>query len=432
MDKRKLKRANQRLTGTIRVPGDKSISHRAVILGAIAQGRTEVKHFLDSEDVMRTVKAFQEMGVDIKKSVDTLIIEGKGIRALKEPAHPLYFGNSGTTTRLMLGLLAGLPFFTMIHGDDSLTNRPMNRVVEPLKMMGASIDGREQGNLLPLAIRGSALKGIDYRLPVKSAQVKSCLLLAGLLAEGTTKITEDTLTRNHSENMLKAFGADIHTNNNTTTITNKNNLTAAPVFVPGDISSAAFFLAAASVVPGSRIILKNAGLNQTRTGIIDVLHRMGAGLEILSEEKTGGERSGDLQITNTELKGITMEGDLIPRLIDEIPIIALIATQAEGTTMIRDAEELRVKETDRIQAVVDVLSSLGANIEATDDGLIIHGKTPLKGGIIPPYNDHRIAMMAAIASLITKEEVILEDASPINTSYPDFFKDLDRVKGESW
>lgn len=427
MKRQTLKPANRKLTGTIHVPGDKSISHRAVILGAISEGRTEVKNFLNSEDIMRTVKAFQEMGVAIKNSRDVLVIEGKGIEALEEPLHPLYFGNSGTTTRLMLGLLAGLPFFTSIHGDDSLTKRPMNRVVDPLKKMGAKIDGRDYGNLLPISIRGSVLKGIDYKLPVKSAQVKSCLLLAGLLAEGTTKITEDTLTRNHSEKMLKAFGADIHTENNTTTITNKNKLTASPVFVPGDISSAAFFLAAAAIVPGSRLVLKNTGLNKTRTGILDVLDEMGTGLEILSEEETGGEWTGDLQITHTELQGITIEGEMIPRLIDEIPIIALIATQAEGTTIIRDAEELRVKETDRIQAVVDVLTSMGANLEATADGMVIHGKTPLKGGIIPPYNDHRIAMMAAIASLIAKDETVLEDASPINTSYPDFFRDLNSV-----
>ncbi|GAB3802424.1 3-phosphoshikimate 1-carboxyvinyltransferase [Virgibacillus kimchii] len=425
--KQTLKPSSQRLTGTIHVPGDKSISHRAVILGAIAEGRTEVKHFLNSEDVMRTIKAFREMGVVINKSDDALSIEGKGIGALKEPLFPLYFGNSGTTTRLMMGLLAGLPFFTTIYGDDSLTKRPMNRVADPLKMMGAKIDGRNEGNLLPLSIRGSSLKGIDYHLPVKSAQVKSCLLLAGLLADGVTKISEDTLTRNHSEKMLKAFGADIHSENNTTTITNKNSLSAVPVFVPGDISSAAFFLAAAAIVPGSRLLLKNTGLNKTRTGILEVLHDMGADLQILHEEEVGGEHIGDIQIAYQELRGTTIEGDLIPRLIDEIPIIALIATQAEGTTIIRDAEELRVKETDRIQAVVDVLSSLGANIEATEDGMIIHGKNTLPGGIIPPYNDHRIAMMAAIASLIVKEEVVLEDASPINTSYPDFFKDLDRV-----
>jgi 3-phosphoshikimate 1-carboxyvinyltransferase len=422
-----LKPTNQRLTGTIHVPGDKSVSHRAVILGAIAEGRTEVKHFLNSEDIMRTVQAFREMGVEIKVSEEKLVIEGKGISALKEPLQPLYFGNSGTTTRLMLGLLSGLPFFTSLYGDDSLTKRPMNRVVDPLKEMGAIIDGRDQGNLLPLSIRGQTLRGIDYQLPVKSAQVKSCILLAGLLAEGITIVREDTLTRNHSEKMLEAFGADIHAEENIIKITNKNSLSAVPVFIPGDISSAAFFLAAAAIVPDSRLLLKNTGLNETRTGILDVLRNMGADLAILHEEEAGGEQIGDIQISYSELQGTTIEGEMIPRLIDEIPVIALIATQAEGTTIIRDAEELRVKETDRIQVVTDVLSSLGANIEATADGMIIHGKTALHGGIIPAYNDHRIAMMGAIASLIAGDEVVLEDSSPINTSYPDFFKDLDQI-----
>ncbi|MFA1820717.1 3-phosphoshikimate 1-carboxyvinyltransferase [Virgibacillus oceani] len=427
MNKQTLKPANQRLSGSIHVPGDKSVSHRAVILGSIAEGRTEVTNFLNSEDSMRTVNAFREMGVEITDSGTDVTIEGKGIKALQEPLNPLYFGNSGTTTRLMLGLLAGLPFFSMVYGDDSLTKRPMNRVVDPLKMMDAVIDGRDDGNLLPLAVRGSTLQGIDYKLPVKSAQVKSCLLLAGLLADGVTKVTEDTLTRNHSENMLKAFGADIHTDHHTTTITNKNKLSAVPVFVPGDISSAAFFLGAASIVPDSSIVLHNVGLNKTRTGIVDVLYAMGAGLEILNETEKGGERSGDLKITYKALQGTTIEGEMIPRLIDELPIIALIATQAEGTTIIRDAEELRVKETDRIKAVVDTLSSLGANIEATEDGMIIHGRTPLYGGNVPPYNDHRIAMMAAIASLIVKEEVVIEDTSPVNTSYPNFFRDLNKI-----
>ena len=427
MIKQTLKPAKQNLTGAIHVPGDKSVSHRAVIMGSIAEGRTEVTNFLNSEDSMRTVNAFREMGVKITDNGTDLIIEGKGISALKEPLNPLYFGNSGTTTRLMLGLLAGLPFFSMIHGDDSLTKRPMNRVVDPLKMMGAVIDGRDNGNLLPLAVRGSILQGINYKLPVKSAQVKSCLLLAGLLADGVTKITEETLTRNHSENMLKAFGADIHTDDHTTTITNKNKLSAVPVFVPGDISSAAFFLAAASIVPNSSLVLHDVGLNKTRTGILDVLYEMGAGMEILNEQEKSGERSADLTITYSELQGTTIEGEIIPRLIDEIPIIALIATQADGTTIIKDAEELRVKETDRIKAVVDVLSGLGADIQATADGMIIHGKTPLIGGRIPPYNDHRIAMMAAIASLIAKEEVIIEDISPVNTSYPDFFRDLNKI-----
>ncbi|WP_449353906.1 3-phosphoshikimate 1-carboxyvinyltransferase [Virgibacillus natechei] len=424
MNELKLQPYPKALSGEIEVPGDKSISHRAVIMGALANGKTHVSHFLDGEDCMRTVQAFRSMGVTIEKQESTLIIEGRGIGALEEPKEPIYFGNSGTTARLMLGLLSGLPFFTTVYGDPYLSNRPMDRVVNPLKQMGAVIDGRGDGSYVPLAIRGTKLEGIHYTLPVKSAQVKSAVLLAGLYAEGETKVSEHTATRNHTENMLKAFHADITIDGMHTTITDKQPLRATDVYVPGDISSAAFFLVAAAIVPDSSVRLKNVGLNQTRTGIIDVLKAMGAMIEINNQDSISGESLGDLTVTYTALHGTTIEGDIIPRLIDEIPVIALLATQADGTTIIRNAEELRVKETDRIAAVVDVLSSLGANMEATEDGIIIYGKTALKGGKVSAYNDHRIAMMAVIASLVAQKEVILDDVSSIAVSYPEFFKDL--------
>jgi len=416
------------LSGEVEVPGDKSISHRAVIFASLANGTTKIRHFLDGEDCLRTVNAFRAMGVPIEKQGQTLIIEGKGISALQEPAEPLYFGNSGTTTRLMLGILSGLPFFTTIYGDSSLSRRPMDRVINPLRQMDARIDGRDFGHLLPLAVRGGELKAIEYTLPVKSAQVKSAVLLAGLLTNGETIVHEVTKSRDHTENMLRAFGAAISVSGNTTVITNEKPLEAVDVYVPGDISSAAFLIAAAAIVPNSSVTLKNVGLNETRTGIIDALQAMGADMEVVNEHSMGGELFGDLHLSHKELQAATIEGDLIPRLIDEIPIIALLATQAKGTTVIKDAEELRVKETDRITAVVDVLSALGASIEETEDGMVIHGKTQLNGGEISAYNDHRIAMMGAVASLIAKDEIMIDDISSIMISYPDFFKDLELIK----
>ncbi|OZU90118.1 3-phosphoshikimate 1-carboxyvinyltransferase [Virgibacillus indicus] len=430
MGEMKLQATQNPLKGEIEVPGDKSISHRAVIFGSLAKGTTKVTHFLDGEDCMRTVNAFKKMGVSIEKQGLTLTINGNGIEALTEPIEPLYFGNSGTTARLMLGLLSGLPLFTTIYGDPSLSKRPMDRVGIPLSIMGASFDGREGGSLLPLSIRGKTLNGINYTLPVKSAQVKSAILLAGLHADGETKVTENTPTRNHTENMLKAFGADLTTDGHTITVTNKNTLSAADVYVPGDISSAAFFLAAAAIIPGSKLTLKNVGLNETRTGIIDVLRAMNADIQIHNEQSGGGELFGDITIAHRKLRSTTIEGEIIPSLIDEIPIIALIATQAEGTTIIRDAEELKVKETDRIAAAADLLSTLGASVEPTDDGMIIHGKTDLTGGKVASYNDHRIAMSAVIASLIAKDEVLLDDVSSIAISYPGFFDDLAEIKSK--
>ncbi|WP_337019424.1 3-phosphoshikimate 1-carboxyvinyltransferase [Oceanobacillus massiliensis] len=418
---------NGTLAGTIEVPGDKSISHRAVIFGSLANGVTNVTNFLDGEDCKRTVHAFRQMGVNIRENRTDLVIESDGITSLTEPKQPFYFGNSGTTTRLMLGILSGLPFFTVSYGDASLSKRPMDRVVTPLRKMGAMIDGRSDGSLLPISVRGNTLRGIDYTLPVKSAQVKSAVLLAGLLAEGQTTVTETIPTRDHTENMLKAFGADIQTAGSTTIITNKQRLTATDVQVPGDISSAAFFLAAGAIIPGSSILLKNVGLNKSRTGIMEVLEDMGADIQIENEKAISGEPIGDIRVSYAKLKGTVIQGDIIPRLIDEIPIIALLATQAEGITTIKDAEELRVKETDRINAVTELLSTLGADITPTGDGMIIKGRTPLNGGKIASCDDHRIAMMGAIASLITDREVIIDDISCISISYPGFFTDLESL-----
>lgn len=422
-----LQRAAGVISGVIEVPGDKSISHRAVMFSSIAKGTTKITNFLNGEDCLHTINAFRSLGVSIEISGTTVTITSNGIDSLKEAKIPLYFGNSGTTARLMIGLLAGLPVMTIIYGDPYLTERPMDRVINPLKQMGANIEGRGQGKLLPLAIKGEKLAGINYRLPIKSAQVKSAVLLAGLLADGKTTVIEETKTRDHTENMLAAFGADINVNGNEVTISNKQTLESIDVHVPGDISSAAFLLVAAAIVPGSELTLKNVGLNESRSGIIDVLINMGANIKISNQEVLSGEKSGDITITYTKLTSTTIDGDMIPRLIDELPVIALLATQADGTTVIKDAEELRVKETDRIEAVVDVLSTLGAHIQPTEDGMIIEGGTPLNGGEISSYNDHRIAMMGAIASLIASDDVTLDDDASIAVSYPNFFEDLQRI-----
>lgn len=427
MKQRTFTRITNPLVGEINVPGDKSISHRAIMLGSIAKGRTVIDHFLDGEDCLYTIAIFRHLGVSIEQSGTNVVIESNGAESFTEPTVPLYFGNSGTTARLMLGILSALKGFFVMHGDPHLTVRPMERVVTPLKMMGAEIDGRNGGNFLPLAAKGTNLTSIRYELPVKSAQVKSAVLLAGLFAEGETTVIEQVKTRDHTENMLRAFGADIVTDDLSITVSNKNKLQAVNVTVPGDISSAAFFIVAAAIVPDSFITLKNVGLNETRTGIIDVLLDMGANIVVTNKREVSGEYLGDITVTYTELTGTTIESTIIPRLIDEIPIIALLATQANGLTVIKDAEELRVKETDRIRAVVETLSTLGAKVEETSDGMIIHGKTELSGGNILSYSDHRMAMMGIIASLISKASVTIDSVSSIAISYPHFFDDLNKI-----
>ncbi|MCF3941634.1 3-phosphoshikimate 1-carboxyvinyltransferase [Oceanobacillus alkalisoli] len=427
MAEKKISPQSSALIGELEVPGDKSISHRAVIFGSLAKGQTKIDHFLDGEDCLRTVDAFRQMGVDIEQQGESIVINSGGAENLIEPKVPLYFGNSGTTARLMIGLLSGLPLFTTIYGDASLSERPMDRVVLPLSAMNAAISGRSDAKLLPLAINGKELQAIQYTLPVKSAQVKSALLFAGLFANGETVITEKAKTRNHTETMLEAFGAELAVQGNTIRMNGKQALKPVDIYVPGDISSAAFFLAAAAAKRDSSLVIKKVGLNPTRTGIIDVLTQMGAQIEISNKKRIGGELLGDVKISSSSLIGIEISGDIIPRLIDEIPIIALLATQAEGRTVIKDAAELRVKETDRIAAVVEVLTTLGASVTATEDGMIIEGNQELTGGNISAYHDHRMAMMGAIASFFTTEDIVIDDISSIAISYPSFFEDLKKI-----
>ncbi|MED0687363.1 3-phosphoshikimate 1-carboxyvinyltransferase [Anoxybacillus ayderensis] len=414
------------LRGEIAVPGDKSISHRAVMFGALANGTTRVTNFLTGEDCLSTIDCFRKMGVAITQQGNEVIIEGKGIDGLKEPTHILNVGNSGTTTRLLLGILAACPFHACLIGDDSIAKRPMDRVTKPLKQMGAHIDGREQGRYTPLAIRGGQLQPITYHSPVASAQVKSAILLAGLHADGTTTVIEPHQSRDHTERMLRAFGADVRVDGLSVSITGRQTLRAIDIEVPGDISSAAFFLVAGAIVPNSEITLKHVGINPTRTGIIDVLKDMGADVSIENVRHEESEPVADITVRTSTLKATRIGGDIIPRLIDEIPIIALLATQAEGTTVITDANELKVKETDRIATVVSELRKLGAHIEATEDGMIIHGKTPLHANdvLVDSYGDHRIGMMLAIASCITKGHVTLQRPEAIAVSYPTFFDHL--------
>ncbi|ALC90121.1 3-phosphoshikimate 1-carboxyvinyltransferase [Bacillus sp. FJAT-18017] len=428
MDTKILTPVTSGLSGSIAIPGDKSISHRAIMFGAIASGKTTVKNFLTGNDCLSTVSCFKNLGVDIDVNGTTVEIAGKGIDGLTEFNGTLDVGNSGTTIRLMMGLLAGRAFPSKFTGDSSIAKRPMSRVTDPLKEMGCKIDGNDNGKYVPITVQGGGLKGITYTLPVASAQVKSALLLAGLQAEGETVITEPAPTRDHTERMIRQFGGTVNVSDNKIRINGGQQLKAADITVPGDISSAAFFLVAGAIVPNSRIVLKNIGLNWTRTGIIEVLEEMGASIKISQSDREANEPAGDIVVETSSLRAATIGGSLIPRLIDEIPIIALLATQAEGETVISDARELRVKETDRIETVASELRKLGAKIETTEDGMIIKGGTRLRGGRVSSHGDHRIGMMLSIASLICENEVIVEDADSIAVSYPDFFKDLDSLK----
>ncbi|MCA1054633.1 3-phosphoshikimate 1-carboxyvinyltransferase [Rossellomorea aquimaris] len=425
--KHTLTRTQQGLRGEIHVPGDKSISHRAIMFGSVAEGTTTIHNFLMGEDCLSTVSCFREMGVEIDIGEDRVTVQGKGWDALKEPSRVLDTGNSGTTTRLMMGILAGRPFHSVIIGDESIAKRPMKRVTDPLKLFGTAIDGRGEGNFTPLSIRGGSLKAISYELPVASAQVKSAILLAGLQASGMTEVVEPERTRDHTEQMILQFGGKVERQGDVIKVRGGQQFKGTEVFVPGDISSAAFFLTAAAIVPESRVTLRNVGLNVTRTGIIEVMKAMGAKMKIEEIESTG-ERIGNITVETSDLSGIEIGGNIIPTLIDEIPVIALLATQASGTTVIKNAEELKVKETNRIDAVVQELKKLGADIEATEDGMIIHGKTSLHGAEVTSWGDHRIGMTMAVASLITDSPVHLDGAEAINISYPDFFSDLNSLK----
>lgn len=414
------------LAGTVQVPGDKSISHRSIMFGAMAAGTTTVEGFLLGDDCLSTISCFRKLGVEIDLDGDKVTIKSGGENSWEEPSEVLDTGNSGTTTRLMLGLLAGTSFHTVMAGDESIAKRPMKRIIDPLRQMGADIRGRRDGQFTPLAIQGTKLAAIDYTLPVASAQVKSAILLAGLKAEGVTRVTEPVASRDHTEIMLEHFGAEISRKDGTIEIEGGQTLKANHVKVPGDISSAAFMIGAALITPNSQVRLTNVGTNPTRTGILDVIEKMGADFEV-EEQQVSGERAADLTIRSSALTGIEIGGDLIPRLIDEIPLIALIATQANGTTVIKDAEELRVKETDRIAAVVAELSKLGADIKATDDGMIINGPTPLAGAHVKSYGDHRLGMMEAVAALVASGDVVIDNPSCISVSYPGFVEQLDSL-----
>lgn len=415
------------LSGDITVPGDKSISHRSVMFGAIAQGKTTVDGFLLGEDCLSTIDCFRKLGVQIEIDGTNVTVESPGIGAWQEPSEVLYTGNSGTTTRLMLGILSGTNLHTIMTGDASIGKRPMRRVVDPLRLMGADIRGRANGQFTPLAIQGTKLQAIDYTMPVASAQVKSAVLLAGLQAEGTTIVREKDISRDHTERMLRQFGAKIDVEDGVITFDGGQALHGTHVSVPGDISSAAFFLVAAAITPNSELTLHHVGTNDTRDGILRVLQQMGASYELTPIENGAAEPTATIVMKSSQLQATTIEGAIIPTLIDEIPIIALLATQANGRTVIKDAEELKVKETNRIDAVVNELKKLGANIEATDDGMIIEGPTPLHGAELKTYGDHRIGMMGAVASLITDGPVTLDDADCIAVSYPTFFDHLQSV-----
>ena len=423
----KLLKANQ-LRGKITVPADKSISHRSIMFGALAEGTTTIRNFLRGEDCLSTLHAFQELGVPIQDDGEIITITGQGFKGLKAAARPIDVGNSGTTIRLMMGILAGQPFTTTIFGDDSLNQRPMNRVMVPLNQMGAQLNGSNESEFPPITIQGSrALTPIDYQMPVASAQVKSALLFAALQAEGTSRIIEKATSRNHTEEMIRQFGGSITVNGKEIQVKGPQSLTGQEVIVPGDISSAAFFLTAGAIMPNSEITLENVGINPTRTGILDVLDQMGADYSVEAIDQKN--QSATLIIRSSELKGIDIQGEIIPRLIDELPIIALLATQAVGQTVIRDAEELKVKETNRIDATAEELTKLGAKITPTEDGLIIHGPTPLNGGNVSSRGDHRIGMMLQVAALLTTEDVELEQAEAVAVSYPHFFDDIRQLTG---
>lgn len=415
------------LQGDITVPGDKSVSHRSVMFGSIAKGKTTVSGFLLGEDCLRTIDCFQKLGVDIEVDGTDVTINSPGIDGWTEPKEVLYTGNSGTTTRLMLGLLSGTKLHTIMTGDASIGKRPMRRVADPLRLMGAQIAGRDNGQYTPLAIQGGPLKAIDYKMPVASAQVKSAILLAGIRAEGTTVVREEEISRDHTERMLRQFGATVTVEDGVVSLEGGQTLTGTHVNVPGDISSAAFFLVAGAIAKNSKIVLKNVGVNETRDGILEVLQNMGAKMSVAIDDENAAEPTATITIETSELKGTTVEGAIIPRLIDEIPIIALLATQAAGKTVIKDAEELKVKETNRIDAVVNELKKLGAKIEATDDGMVIEGPTSLHGGSLKTYGDHRIGMMGAIAALVADGEVELDDADCIAVSYPTFFEHVNSI-----
>ncbi len=420
-----------KIKGEIKVGGDKSITHRGLILGSIAKGVTMLTNYSKCDDCMSTLEIMKKLGITITKKESLVRIEGKGVKGLKEPVDVLNCNNSGTSMRLLSGLLAGQNFFSVLTGDSSLLKRPMKRIIEPLSLMGAKINGRNNNKFAPLAIKGGKLNAIDYKTPIASAQVKSSILLASLYAKGNTSVTEPEKSRDHTERMLNLFGAKIEASGNRITLKEKSKLVAKEISIPGDISSAAFFLVLGSVIKDSKILIKNIGINPTRTGIIKVLKSMGADISIKNEKNKNYEPTADLLVKGKKLKGITITKSIIPKVIDEIPIIAVAATQAKGTTVIKNAEELRVKETDRIHAIATGLKKMGAKIEEKPDGFIIKGPTKLKGNICESFGDHRIGMTLAIAGVIAEGKTTILESECIDISFPEFTRLLRRICGEN-
>ena len=415
------------LKGEVSIPGDKSISHRAVMFGSLAEGTTEVTNFLQGADCLSTISCFRKLGIEIENTSQRILIHGKNLHGLTEPSDTLDTGNSGTTTRLISGILAGQRFTTILNGDASIQTRPMKRIMTPLSMMGADITSLKGNDCAPLRICGGQLHGVAYTSPVASAQVKSCILLAGLYADAPTSVLEPVLSRNHTELMLAGFGAHITSSGTTATIEPEPDLNGMKIEVPGDISSAAYFLAAGLMIPNSEIMIKNVGINPTRDGILRVAKEMGGNITILNEKTSGGEPTCDLLVRSSSLKGVTIGGEIIPTLIDEIPMIAVMACFAEGTTTIKDAQELKVKESNRIDTVVTNLKAMGAHIEATDDGMIIEGGYPLHGAVIDSHLDHRIAMSFAVGALGADGETTIEGADCVKISYPEFYQTLEKL-----
>lgn len=415
------------LRGEITVPGDKSISHRAVMLGALASGTTHITGFLMGEDCLSTIDCFRKMGVSIDVSDKEVVVEGVGLHGLTAPKSELYTGNSGTTTRLLSGILAGQSFTSTMNGDASIQKRPMGRVMKPLREMGASIEGRDD-NFCPLTMHPSELHGIEYRLPVASAQLKSAILLAGLYAEGQTTVIESAPSRDHTERMFRALGVEIETNGNVITLEPPEDLHAVDIAVPADISSAAFFLVAGAIVPGSELTIRNVGVNPTRTGILDVLRSMGADITE-SNFRDDAEPVCDLTVRHSRLHGTEIGGAIIPRLIDELPVIAVAAAFAEGETVIRDAQELKVKESNRIAAMVAELTKAGVDVEETDDGMIVRGGEKPHGAAFETYKDHRIAMSLAVLGLAAEGASRIDEPEVVTISYPDFFATLEKLGG---
>lgn len=422
----------ENIKGEIFVNADKSISHRALILTALAQGESRIKNILQAEDIDSTSRCITGLGIDIRRQDDYLLIKGKGLRGLKEPRAVLDCGNSGTTMRLLGGLLAAQEFFTVLTGDDSLVGRPMKRVIEPLQEMGAEIYGRQDNQFPPLAIRGKSLQGIRYQPAIASAQVKSALLLAGLTARGNTVINEANPTRDHSERMLAAMGAELSTVEGQIRLVPGRELSPLEFLVPGDISSAAYFLVLASIVPGAELLIRDVGINPTRDGILEALGQMGANLKIENQRIIGGEPVADILVKSADLQGITIEGGIIPRIIDELPILAVAMANAEGVSTVRNAGELRVKETDRIKATVEELAALGVKIKENADGFSITGdRDGFRGGIVSSRGDHRIAMSLAVAAQLCEGETTIQEAQAVNISFPDFWFLLAKVTGRS-